>query len=169
MTQDNNERLLHWLIDAHAMEKEAETMLQAQATRIVRYPELRQRLELHVEETREQARLLEECIERLGGSTSTVKDAAAAAMAGTHAAFNALMSDEVIKGMGASYAFEHLEIATYEALVIAARSYGDSQTEAACRRILEQERAMAQWLAEHLEPTVLTFLGRDFAGAEAKR
>ena len=165
----NNERLLQWLRDAHAMEKEAETMLQAQAIRIERYPELRQRLELHVEETRDQARLLEYCIERLGGSTSTVKDATASLMAGVHAAVNALMPDEVVKGVGASYAFEHLEIATYEALIIAARSYGDAQTEATCRQILQQEQAMAAWLAEHLEPTVLTFLGRDFVGADAKR
>ena len=71
-TTTNTERLLQWLRDAHAMEKEAETMLTAQASRIENYPQLKSRIEMHVTETQDQARQLESCIERLGGSTSGV-------------------------------------------------------------------------------------------------
>jgi ferritin-like metal-binding protein YciE len=164
-----NERLLQWLSDAHSMEKEAETMLKAQASRIENYPDLRQRIERHVEETQDQARRLEACIERLGGSRSAVKDTFGSLMATMHAAGNSMMSDEVVKGSGLSYAFEHLEIATYRALVVAARAAGDEQTAQVCEGILAEEQAMADWLEQHLDQTTLAFLQRDEADVQAKR
>ena len=42
--QESDERLLHWLRDAHAMEKQAETMLSGMEGRIENYPHLRRRL-----------------------------------------------------------------------------------------------------------------------------
>ena len=64
------DRLLQWLRDAHAMEKQAEAMLSAQASRIVSYPELKQKIEEHLAETRRQADMLQSCIERRGGDIS---------------------------------------------------------------------------------------------------
>ena len=40
-----------WLRDAHAMEKQAESMLESMASRIDNYPELRARIEQHLNET----------------------------------------------------------------------------------------------------------------------
>ncbi len=37
-----------WLRDAHAMEKQAESMLESMASRIDNYPELRARIEQHL-------------------------------------------------------------------------------------------------------------------------
>lgn len=160
MTETPQERLLKWLSDAYAMEKEAETMLSAQAKRIEHYPELRQRIEQHVDETRGQAEAVQGCIERLGGSLPAVKGAAASFMASVHAMGNAMMDDEVIKGSLLSYAFEHLEISVYRTLILAAQEAGDETTRAVCERILTQEQAMADWLATHLEPTVRQFIAR---------
>ncbi len=39
-----------WLRDAHAMEKQAESMLESMASRIDNYPELRARIEQHLSE-----------------------------------------------------------------------------------------------------------------------
>ncbi len=39
-----------WLRDAHAMEKQAESMLESMASRIDNYPELRARIEQHLRE-----------------------------------------------------------------------------------------------------------------------
>mgnify|MGYP004594333275 CR=1 FL=1 len=39
-----------WLRDAHAMEKQAESMLESMAGRIDNYPDLRSRIEQHVTE-----------------------------------------------------------------------------------------------------------------------
>ena len=44
-----------WLRDAHAMEKQAEEMLKAQAKRIEHYPALSARIDQHLHETEHQA------------------------------------------------------------------------------------------------------------------
>lgn len=56
-----DERLMQWLRDAHAMEKQAETMLSGMEERIENYPQFRKRLD---------------ALGRLGGSASTLKETA---------------------------------------------------------------------------------------------
>ncbi|HYG05436.1 MAG TPA: ferritin-like domain-containing protein [Stenotrophomonas sp.] len=169
-TQPTHERLLQWLQDAYAMEQEAETLLTAMGGRLEHYGELRARIEQHVGETKAQAEKLKRCIEHLGGSTPAVKGMIATMMAGMHAAGNAMMSDEVAKGVGISYAFEHMEIATYRALVIAAQEAGRDDIADICGEILQEEIAMADWLLDHQEAVIMTFLRREAeAGVTAKR
>ena len=169
MTTQNHERLLAWLQDAYAMEQEAETMMSAMASRIENYPELRARIEQHIEETRHQATQVATCIEQLGGSLPTAKGAFAKAMAAMHATGNAMMSDEVAKGIGISYAFEHMEIASYRALLVAARRVGQADVARICEGILAQEQAMADWLFEHQPQLLEAFLDREEADLQAKR
>lgn len=169
-TQPTHERLLQWLQDAYAMEQEAETLLTAMGGRLEHYPELRNRIEQHVGETKLQAEKLKRCIEQLGGSTPGVKGMLATMMAGMHAAGNAMMSDEVAKGVGISYAFEHMEIASYRALVLAAQQAGREDIASVCEEILQEEIAMAEWLLDHQEAVIMTFLRREAeAGVTAKR
>ena len=49
------ERLMEWLRDAHAAEEQAETMLGGMAGRLKNYPQLKARIEQHIDETRRQA------------------------------------------------------------------------------------------------------------------
>jgi len=164
------ENLLDWLRDAHAMEEQAEQMLRAQAKRIEHYPAVRQRIEQHLEETLGQQRLLKSSIERLGGSPSTAKDLMGRMMAFGQAAGGMTNSDEIVKGAISSYVFENLEIATYTALIAAAKAVGDIETQRVCEQILPQEQAMAQWVLEHLPQLTEEFLSRDAApNVEAKR
>lgn len=169
MNAQASKRLLGWLEDAYAMEQEAETMMKAMAGRIENYPELKQRIEHHVQETKWQAEQIAECINQLGGSVPDMKGAFAKAMAGMHAMGNAMMSDEVAKGVGISYAFEHMEVATYRALVLAARREGQEAVAEACEGILRQEEAMAQWLYDQQPAIIESFLEREAADVEAKR
>jgi ferritin-like metal-binding protein YciE len=169
MATDTRERLVDWLQDAYAMEQEAETMMKAMASRIEHYPALRGRIEQHVEETRSQAAQLAGCLEQLGASVPTAKGTIAKGMAAMHAAGNAMMKDEVAKGVGISYAFEHMEIATYRSLVIAARRAGEAQVAATCEAILAQEQAMADWLFENQPAVIEAFLEREAADVTAKR
>jgi ferritin-like metal-binding protein YciE len=48
-----------------------------------------------------------------------------------------------------AYTTEHLEIASYELLRRVAERAGDEETARACLDILEQERAMAQYIEEN--------------------
>lgn len=154
------ENLLDWLRDAHAMEQQAEKMLKAQSERLEHYPQLKARIDQHIQETLGQQKLVDECITRLGGSSSTLKDIAGKLMAFGQALGGSMMTDEVIKGAMAGYVFENVEIATYTVLIAAAKAAGDQQTVAACEQILPQEEAMAQWLLEHLPELTEAFLTR---------
>jgi ferritin-like metal-binding protein YciE len=167
---DPNENLLDWLRDAHAMEHQAEQMLRAQSSRLENYPDLKARIDQHLEETLGQQKLVAGCIERLGGSTSTIKDLTAKFMAFGQAAGGMAMSDEVVKGSIMSYVFENLEIASYTSLIAAAELAGDEETKRACEQILAQEAAMARWLLDHIPGVTHAFLRRSATpGETAKR
>lgn len=168
MTKSAEDRLLQWLRDAHAMEMQAETMLQAQAQRIEHYPELKARIERHIEETRNQAELIKGCIERRGGSPSTGKDLGGKSLAMMQGLSGVVMGDEIVKGAMAGYTFEHFEISAYRALIAAANVAGDAETERVCRQVLQQEEEMAAWLAEQLPNVTAQFLRREEAEVSAK-
>lgn len=166
---NRQDRLAQWLRDAHAMEEQAETMLNAQASRLENYPELRQRIEQHIRETESQAERVQQCIERLGSSGSTMKDAGAKMMAFMQGLGGMFAGDEVVKGAMAGYAFEHLEISAYTALIAAAEEAGEQQIAVVCREILREEEQMADWLKQHLPNVTREFLAREETGEPAKR
>ena len=160
---------MSWLRDAHAMEMQAIQILQNQAQRIETYPDLRDRILEHLEETRAQAEMLERCIERHGTTSSPFKDSAAAFLGNVQALSGLVFGDEVVKGAIASYTFEHLEIAAYRSLIGAAEELGDAETARICREILQQEEAMAGWLERHLPEITQQYLRRQSTGEPAKR
>ncbi len=155
------QHLLDWLRDAHAMEQQAEKMLVNMAERLEHYPALRQRIELHIEETHAQLQLLKGCLDRLGHPPSTFKDAAGRLVAFAQSTTGMAINDEVVKGTLSSYVFEQMEIATYTILIAAAEAAGDIETQRICELILPQEIAMAAWLSEHMPEITFAFLSRD--------
>jgi ferritin-like metal-binding protein YciE len=156
-----DDHLNNWLRDAHAAEEQAETMLSTASDRLKDYPDLANRIRQHQDETTNQRKLLEECLERRGTSTSTTKDL----MAKTSAMFQdmgkAMAGDEVVKTVLFSYAFEQMEIASYRILVATAEAAGDQQTRSVCERILQEEIAMADWLQQHSDAITRQFLSRE--------
>ena len=163
------ERLMEWLRDVHAVEEQAETMLKGMASRIQNYPDLKARIEQHIEETKRQAELVRGCIERRGGNTSTLKDTAGKMLAMGQAMSGMFVGDEVMKGSIASYAFEAMEIASYNILIEAATAVGDTETADVCTQILVEEEAMSDWLAENIGPLTRRYLSlEETPGATAK-
>jgi ferritin-like metal-binding protein YciE len=163
------ERLMEWLRDAHAMEEQAETMLKGVAGRIKNYPELKAKVEEHLETTRRQAKRVEQCIKRRNGKTSTIKDATGKMVAMGQAMSGFFVGDEIVKGSMANYTFEHMEIAAYRILAAAAEAVGDSETARVCREILAEEEEMADWLEQSLPSVTQQYLRREETpGATAK-
>jgi ferritin-like metal-binding protein YciE len=160
MTTTVHDNLNDWLRDAHAMEEQADKMLSAQAERLEHYPDLRARIVQHIDETRWQKSMLEECLARRDIGNSTLKDLGGKLMAFGQAVGGMTASDEVVKGAMAGYVFENIEIATYTTLIVAARMAGDAATLSACEQILVQEQAMAAWLLQHLPEVTKAFLAR---------
>jgi ferritin-like metal-binding protein YciE len=170
MATSPQDHLLSWLRDAHAMEQQAETMLSATIGRLQHYPDLRRKLEQHLEETKRQQQLVNDCISRLGGDNSAVKDAMGKMVAMGQGLSGLFVDDEVIKASLASYTFEQMEIASYRILVAGAEAVGDVTTAAVCTRILKEEEAMAAWLEQQMPNLVRAFLQLDQTpGITAKR
>lgn len=165
---DPREHLHAWLRDAHAMEEQAITMLTSQSARLEHYPEVKAQIDKHLQETRDQAAMLERCLERVSGGTSGLKDIAAKMVAFGQGLSGLFVDDEVVKGSLASYTFEQMEIASYKILIAAAEHVGDQETKRVCETILQQEVAMAQWLDEHAAAITRKFLERDQQGLTAK-
>ena len=162
------EHLLHWLRDAYAMEKQALEMCQRQVERIENYPELRQRIALHVVETKDQIRKLDQCFAILDEKPSAVKSAIGWTMGNVQAASGMLVADEIVKGSMASYVFENLEIASYTILIAAAEKANEPEIARICETIRDQEQEMADWLKDHLPGTTTQFMQRDASEKRAR-
>ena len=76
MTTDVREIFVTGLRNAHAMENQALSIMKPQISRIENYPEVKPRLELHYRETEGQSARLEEILNGLSESASTIKDTA---------------------------------------------------------------------------------------------
>lgn len=155
------ERLLEWLRDAHAMEVQVEKVLKGQANRLIHYPQLRARVEQHIEETRAQTGLLEGCIERHGGTPSVAKDFSSKVVGIGQSVGSLVAGDAVVKGVLNIYTLVHMGIASYKILVATAEEIGDLQTVEVCKRILIDEETMARWLDDHLAQITQQYLSRE--------
>lgn len=157
------------LSNAHAMEAQAIELLERQIGRLENYPEMVERMRAHVGESQAQQKRLEEALQSLNESYSSIKDTAMAALGNLMAIGHAPAPDEVIKSSFANYAFEHYEMAAYKALIVLAEATGHSVALSGLRKSLQEEEAMGRWIDEHLRPTTLRFLERSEAGETAGR
>lgn len=166
----NEENFLAWVKDAHAMEKQAESMLEKMSGRLEHYPDLKARIDQHIEETREQQALVQSVIERYDTSSSTLKDAMGKLSAMGQAMGGMMADDEVVKGAISGYVFENLEIGSYTSLIAAAKLVGDAEGVRIFTQIREQEIAMAEWCLHHLPDVTEQFMIRSATpGVEAKK
>jgi len=163
------ENLATWLRDAYAMEGQAIELLEGQIKRLEHYPEAQPRLRAHLEETKAQQATLEQCLERLGESPSSLKAATMRIAANIQGFLHGLAGDEVLKHALGSYAFEQFEAGCYRSLVAAAESAGEPSIAQTCSRLMEQEQAMAAWIWDQIPALTTKFVERDASGGEAKR
>ncbi|CAN7480109.1 MULTISPECIES: ferritin-like domain-containing protein [Neorhizobium] len=165
------DNFLAWLRAAHAMEEQAITTLTAQSRRIESYPDLKARIVQHLHETEEHAQALKTLLDHFSatGSALALKDMAAKLAAKAQGVSGMLTSDEVVKGAMASYAFEHMEIASYRVLIAAADELDEMEAKTVFERILGEEIAMANWLEANLDAITRIFLMRDERDLMAKR
>lgn len=155
-----NETLISWLNDAYALEQQLITVLGNHSSDASHYPHIQRRIDEHIQETKRHAETVKQCIERLGGSTSVAK-AAMGKVTGVMAGMStAVASDELVKNCLAECSTEHLEIASYKALIASAEALGHSDIADACRRILSDEQRMADWLDQNLAGVVQEHLAQ---------
>ena len=151
-----NTKLVQYLNEAHAKEKELETSLSAHIGMTDRAP-YKKRLKQHLTETKDHARQLERRIKKLGGSTAKVPELASKGVALAKGPLHMLRGtspeEKLLKNAKTEYSEEHEEIATYMAIETLAEAVGDKETAKVARAIRRDEERMAKYL-EGLIPTL---------------
>jgi len=143
---DLPEQLRKYLADAHALEKQAEGLLE-RGPKLAGSETLAQIYAEHLDETRDHLELVEARLEALGGDPSSLKDAALRLGALNWGAFFRAHPDTPGKLAAFARAFEYLEIGGYEQLKRVAQRAGDEETASLAERILAQEREAAERVA----------------------
>jgi ferritin-like metal-binding protein YciE len=151
----------------HALENQLIQVMQRQVERYENYPMLTDRLRQHIEESRRHAARIEEILQSLGASHSTLKDVGTSIMGNLAAIGHALAQDEVVKNAFANYAAEHYEIASWRALTTMAEMAGDTTGPRLIQQSIQEEVDMARWLDSHLEQIVRTYTEREARGETA--
>lgn len=149
------QQLVRYLADAHAIEEQSIQLLESGIPKL-RHTTLARLFREHLDESRQQRRLIEDRLEALGGGPSRLKDAAMRLGGWNWGAFFSAHPDTTGKLAAFAYAFEHLEIGGYEQLRRVAQRAGDEDTVAVADRILAQERDTAQRLAAAFDLAVST-------------
>lgn len=147
------EQLTKYLTDVHSIEVQALAQMKA-APDLAGDERLAAVFREHLDETREQERLVEQELAARGADTSTLKDIAGRAGGWAMIAFARLNPDTPGKLTAHAFSYEHLEVAAYELLARAAGRANEQAVVAIAQRICAQERAMADRLASQFDVAV---------------
>src|SRR6476620_8555849 len=164
-------KLVQYLIEAYAKERQLETALQAHIGMTNR-PPYKKRLQQHLTETRQHARQVERRIKQLGSAvpdaaidtTTTFSSVFGKALALAQGPLDALRgtseSEKLLKNAKDEYVEEAAEIAAYTAIETLAAEVGDTETAKLARTIRRDEERMAAFLLTQI-PTLTKAVVRD--------
>src|SRR5215217_65889 len=141
-----DEQLTKYLTDVHSIEVQALAQMRA-APGIAGDERLAAVFREHLDETREQERLVEQALEARGADSSTLKDIAGRVGGWAMVAFARLNPDTPGKLTAHAFSYEHMELAAYELIRRVAERAGDQAVVELARTIGAQERAMGERLA----------------------
>jgi len=141
--EDPEKELVKYLRDAHAIEAQALQLL-GDGEKIAEFEPLADAFRAHHAQTRDQQRLIEERLEAHGSGPSRFQSAALRIGGLQVGGFFKAQPDTPAKLAGFAFAFEHIEIGSYELLKRMAAHAGDEATVQIVERILGEERAMAE-------------------------
>jgi ferritin-like metal-binding protein YciE len=159
MPRTIDEQLTKHLTDVHSIEEQALQQLRT-APKIAGDEELGQVFRQHLAETEDQERRVREHLTARGDEASRIKDLVARAGGVGMVLFARSQPDTPGKLVAHAYSYEHMEMAAYDLLAIAADCAGDQETVDLARSIREQENAMATRLAERFDLAVDASLRR---------
>src|SRR3954470_21538260 len=166
-------KLIQYLNEAYGKEKQLETALQAHIGLTTR-PAYKKRLQDHLKETMQHAKLLERRIKKLGGAPDAGPDipgpaeavanlagrAVAAAQGPLHALRGTGEAEKMLKNAKDEYHEEAEEIANYTAIETLADAVGDKDTAKIAKGIRREEERMLKFL-EKLIPQLTKAVAKE--------
>ena len=185
-TSDN--KLIQYLNEAYAKERELETALQAHIKMASGRASYKKRLQDHLKETKAQARNLERRIKKIGGKaewvslpgpdvatevTSKATAAATKAMAAAKGSVHTLRgtgdAEKLLKNAKTELWNEYEEIGNYIAIEELAKAVGDKETETLAREHRKQEERMAAFLTKQLPQLTKAVVTEEIPASERRR
>jgi ferritin-like metal-binding protein YciE len=153
MARTPQQQLVHFLSDMYSVEQQALVQM-ASAPDVAGVPALADDFRQHYTETQQQADSVQQRLEALGGSPSTIKDAIMKLGGKSFLLFARMQPETPGRLLDHAYAYEAMEWAGYEMLKGFAHHAGDRQTVETARVIGEQEHTMMQRLEQHYDAAV---------------
>ena len=174
-------KLIQYMNEAYGKEKQLETALQAHIALTTR-PPYKKRLQQHLKETKQHAKLLERRIKKLGGAAEAGPDlpgpteavanlagrAVAAAQGPLHALRGTGEAEKMLKNAKDEYHEEAQEIAHYTSIETLADLVGDKETAKIARGIRREEERMAKFLAKLIPQLTKAVAQEEIPAAERR-
>jgi ferritin-like metal-binding protein YciE len=174
-------KIIQYLNEAYGKEKQLETALQAHITLTTR-PPYKKRLQEHLKETKNHAKLLERRVKKLGGTPDAGPDipgpaeavanlagrAVAAAQGPLHALRGTGEAEKMLKNAKDEYHEEAEEIANYTAIEALAELVGDKDTAKLAKTIRREEERMQKFLGKLIPQLTKAVAQEEIPAAERK-
>jgi len=149
---DPQTQLVKYLNDVHSIEEQARIQME-RAPKLVEGA-LAESFQRHLGETESQEQRVRGRLEAHDASPSKLKDVAGKVGAFGMVLFARSQPDTPAKLVMHAFSYEHMEVAAYELLALAAREAGDEATAAMAEAIAGEEREMAGRLASSWDEAV---------------
>src|SRR3954453_2577816 len=174
-------KVIQYLNEAYGKEKQLETALQAHISLTTR-PPYKKRLQQHLKETKQHAKLLERRGKKLGGTpdagpaipgpaeavATLAGRAVAAAQGPLHALRGTGEAEKMLKNAKDEYHEEAEEIANYTAIEALADEVGDKETAKIAKGIRREEERMGKFLEKLIPPLAKAVAREEIPAAERK-
>ncbi len=155
------------LRNTRALERQGLEQMERQLSGLERYPDYAAVLRRHVEVTKGQIARLDQALEAVGESASTLKETATSVAGTIGAAVHAVAQDETLKNLYAGYAYQYDQVAAYRSLSVIAERAGQSDKVAGFRAAVDEETKAAEEISGLIEPVTKTYLDLTLSGAKA--
>jgi ferritin-like metal-binding protein YciE len=181
-------KLIQYLNEAYAKEKELETALQAHIKMASSRATYKKRLQDHLKETKAQSRNLERRIKKLGGkadavnipgpdvagqvagkATAAASKAMSAAKGPVHAIRGTGEAEKLLKNAKTELWNEYEEIGNYIAIEELAKALSDTETEKLAREHRRQEERMANFLTKLLPSLTKAVVTEEIPASERRK
>ncbi len=161
MSNENaTEYYLSGLRNQHAVEGQAVETIEAQLSRMEKYPELHAQMQQELQRSKTQALRLETLLTKHNTSASATKETVTSVVGKVAGVVHITASDEVMKNLLAAIGFKAYEIASYKTLIATAEAAGASEDVPMLKQSMTEEQEMGDWLGEHLPTIVKQFLAQ---------
>ena len=169
MTTDARSIYVTALRNTHAMEQQGLQQMEAQVSRLERYPDYVALLQRHIETTRQQLARLEQALQSAGESISSIKETVTTVAGTIGATVHGLFQDETLKNLYAGYAYQYEQVGAYRSLITIAETAGETAYVSAFQQSVQEEEQASQEVAGIIEPVTHRYVELTTSGDKADR